>query len=120
MRRFNLLAELGKGGFGRVLQVTEEVSDMAPQLALKLLTGAWAEDTDPVRRLRDEARLLARLRHPNIVRLYNFVQLDAGPGLFMGLVEGPNLSEVLRVASRLPVAAALELVAAVAEALVFA
>ena len=120
MRRFNVLAELGKGGFGRVLQVAEEGSDMAPQLALKLLTGAWAEDADPVRRLRDEARLLARLRHPNIVRLYSFVQLDAGPGLLMELVEGPNLAEVLRVAGRLPVAAALELVAAVAEALVFA
>lgn len=119
MRRFLVTGELGKGGFGRVFRVIEEGSDMAPALALKLLSGAWRDD-DPVRRLRDEARLLARLRHPGIVRLYSFVRLDAGPGLLMELVEGPNLNEVLKATGRLPHAAALELVAAVAEALNYA
>ena len=80
MRRFKILSEIGKGGFGRVLCVREEGSDMAPQLALKLLTGSWDEDEEPVRRLRDEARLLAQLRHPSVVRLYSYLHLDAGPG----------------------------------------
>ncbi len=120
MRRFLVTGEIGKGGFGRVLRVAEEGTDLAPPLALKLLTSAWRDDEDPVRRLRDEARLLARLRHPSIVRLYSFVRLDAGPGLLMELVEGPNLNEVLKATGRLPHAAALELVAAVAEALVYA
>ena len=115
VRRFKVLAELGKGGFGRVFHVVEEGSDFAPHLALKVLTGQWPADADPVQRLRDEARVLARLRHPAIVRLYSMVQLDAGPGLLLELVEGPNLASALRIGGRVPTRAALELVAAVAE-----
>ena len=40
MRRFKILGELGRGGFGRVLRVVEEGSDLVAELALKLLTGA--------------------------------------------------------------------------------
>lgn len=120
MRRFKVLGEMGRGGFGRVLRVVEEGSDLAPELALKLLTGAWQHDDDPVLRLRDEARLLARLRHPGIVRLHGYLSLDAGPGLLMELVDGPNLTEVLRRAGAVPMGAALEIIAAVAEALDYA
>ena len=120
MRRFKILGELGRGGFGRVLRVVEEGSDLAPELALKLLTGAWARSDDPARRLRDEARLMARLRHPGIVRLIAYLNLDSGPGLLMELVDGPNLAELLRRGGPVPARAALEIVACVAEALAYA
>ena len=69
-RRFHLARELGVGSFGAVyLAEMESAGGFRRKVALKLLRPELDQVSDASRRLRDEARLLGRLRHRHIVQV---------------------------------------------------
>ncbi len=69
-RHFRLLRRLGGGSFGNVyLAEMESQGGFRTQVALKVLNPAAEQSTDSAQRLRDEARMLGRLRHRHIVRV---------------------------------------------------
>ncbi len=117
MRRFRVERELGRGGFGRVLLARELGPVVVTPVAIKLAQGMWRPCPDDARRARDEARLLAQLDHPAIVRLQSLIQTQHGPALILEYVPGFTLHQILRAVERLPIVPALELVAEVADAL---
>lgn len=89
---YEVVKELGRGGMGVVYAVR---SPAIPGLrALKLLLQA--ADADARTRFRREAELLARVRHPGIVRIHEIGEDDGGLFLVMDLVEGEPIDEVLR------------------------
>lgn len=84
---------LGAGGMGAVYAGTDVETGFA--VALKVLT--LHHRADLLRRFEREARLLARVRHPNVVSILAFVTLDDGaPCIVMERVEGEGLDLVLR------------------------
>jgi serine/threonine-protein kinase len=95
--RFTLGKELGRGGLGRVVEAAER--DLGRTVALKLLR----DDIPPQleERFIREARLTARLEHPNIVPVHEFATV-AGEGglrrlmLSMKRVQGRDLGQLLR------------------------
>ena len=117
MRRFRVERELGRGGFGRVLLARELGPVVVTPVAIKLAQGMWRPCPDDARRARDEARLLAQLDHPAIVRLQCLIQTQHGPALILEYVPGFTLHQILKATDRLPIVPALELVAEVADAL---
>jgi predicted Ser/Thr protein kinase len=94
-----------------------------PQLdrlvALKLLPASLAAEPAFTERFNREARLLARLNHPNIVAVYDFGQTGGYFFLLMEYVDGVNLRQAM-AAGRFSPAQALGLVPKVCEALQFA
>jgi len=87
-------------------------------VAIKLLR----EDGDPrsIARFKQEAQILARLHHPNVVTVFD-TGVDGGEGfIVMELVEGPTLRELLDREGRLPPERAAEIASALASALGFA
>jgi eukaryotic-like serine/threonine-protein kinase len=80
--------EIGRGHFGTVYLAWD--SALERRVALKLLreTGGAAE-------IIREGRLLARVRHPNVVTVYGVDQYDDAVGLWMEFVDGLTLSRVL-------------------------
>ena len=68
----------------------------------------------------NEAQLLARLNHPNIVRLYDFDDTSRHPHLIVEFIDGPSLSQLLRERGRLDMDESLPLFLQVAEALAYA
>ena len=117
MRRFRVERELGRGGFGRVLLARELGPVVVTPVAIKLAQGMWRPCPDDARRARDEARLLASLDHPAIVRLQSLIQTQHGPALILEYVPGFTLHQILKAVDRLPLVPALEVVAEVADAL---
>ncbi|USD20923.1 protein kinase [Microbulbifer variabilis] len=91
--RYRVERTLGAGGMG-VVYLAEDVK-LGRKVAIKQLrsdmTGNSAEA-----RFRSEAQLLARLNHPNIVRLYDVLEEDHNIALVMELVEGVTLKEWIR------------------------
>lgn len=91
--RYRVERTLGAGGMG-VVYLAEDVK-LGRKVAIKQLrsdmTGNSAEA-----RFRSEAQLLARLNHPNIVRLYDVLEEDHNIALVMELVEGVTLKEWMR------------------------
>jgi eukaryotic-like serine/threonine-protein kinase len=91
--RFVLLRKLGEGGFGEVYQARDTQLDR--EVALKLLR-ADRSSADAGRQLLREARLLARVRHPNVASVYGAGEHDGRAGMWMELVRGVNLEQLIQ------------------------
>jgi len=86
---------LGRGGMGTVY-LGRQVSLDRP-VAVKVLAAEVADDPLFLERLEREARIMARLRHPNIVTVYDFQPLpEGGAAIVMEYVEGGSLRDLLR------------------------
>jgi serine/threonine protein kinase len=87
-----ILEKIGEGAFATVYRATD--TKLQREVALKLLHPDVTPRIDPERALR-EARLLARVRHPNIVTVYGADTIDGRIGLWMELVKGRTLQQLL-------------------------
>jgi serine/threonine protein kinase len=91
-----LLKQISGGTFARVYLAEATGGDITRLVAVKVLREQWVEIEEIVQRTQDEARMLARLRHPNIVRVEGLVKLKGQPAIVMEFVEGldcKNLAE---------------------------
>jgi len=87
-------------------------------VAVKVVTAhaaAWA-NLEARKRLRREAKILARMQHPNVVRLFDFIPGDDGDYIVMEYVDGVTLDDWV-AAVKPTVAVSVEMVAALADAL---
>jgi serine/threonine-protein kinase len=91
--RYRLTRPLGTGASAHVY-VAEDVS-LRRRVAVKVLHPALAEDEGFLRRFQAEARVVAALRHPNIVRVYDWGEDGGSPYLVMELLEGGSLCSLL-------------------------
>lgn len=109
---FRIDALLGEGGMGVVYRAFDLTLERP--VALKLVT--IDSPTARARFLR-EARAQARVRHVNVVQVYEVDQVGAITYLVMDLVEGESLKSVIAREGRLPEGRALEIALAIASAL---
>lgn len=112
-----ILELLGAGGMGAVYKARQPQLDRF--VALKILSHDLARDPAFVERFNREARVLARLSHPNIVGIHDFG--TAGPYCYLTMeyVDGVNLRQAMRTGGFKP-AEALALVQEICSALQFA
>ena len=90
-RRYELGRELGAGSYGRVWFARDLVGQR--DVALKRLRSDQAGDAIVRRRLWREARAVARLEHPAIVRLFDYGEDESRePYVVMELVDGESLA----------------------------
>ncbi len=110
--RFELVREIGRGGFGVVFEARDR--ELGGRVALKLLRsgGLAAAEREGLEREVEAGRL----RHPNIVALLDSGSCDRGPYAVFEYLSGETVGERLR-RGPLPVAAVLRVAAAVARAL---
>lgn len=107
---------LASGAFGHVAVVRDTASGAL--LAAKVLKDEHVANTKVVRRLRDEAALLQRLSHPNIVGADGIRELRGRPVLLMEWIRGAPLDALLvRMPEGLPPGDACEIVRIAAAAL---
>jgi eukaryotic-like serine/threonine-protein kinase len=105
---YELLEEIGSGGFGRVYRVRD--LGLEREVAIKVLHPALTADPGVVERFRREAQHAARLRHPNVVGIY---EIGGRAGLLwytMELVPGESLAQRVHRHGPLPTDAAVRLV----------
>jgi WD40 repeat protein len=93
---YEVLSEMGRGGMG-VVYKARQVSRLGAErvVALKTIHTRGAARPEAVARFRAEAATVARLEHPNIVRLYADGEHDGEPFFAFELVEGGSLAERL-------------------------
>src|ERR1700689_4312341 len=85
--------ELGSGGFGDVVLARHDASGSL--VAIKYLRRALLDDPEFAGMFRAEARVLASLDDPNVVRLYEYVESPAGAAIVMELIDGVSLRAIL-------------------------
>lgn len=84
---------LGSGGMATVYRGFDH--NLQRPVAIKVLSGLAASQPDFAERFRQEARMIARLRHPHIVQVYDFGVLDQVAYMVQELLPGQTLSERL-------------------------
>lgn len=118
---FTLHRCLGEGGYGEVYlatQVTE--GGLQRQVAVKVLHEQYDDDSNAVKRLRDEGQVLALLAHPSILAVHGFKKIDGRLALVAEYVEGADLSLFCDPENLLPPRVVAEVIREVAEALAYA
>ena len=70
------------------------------RIVLKRMHKGLSEDPNFVNMFVEEARILARLDHPNIVQLFDFEATSDGLYIILELIEGPDLLSILRGGAR--------------------
>jgi len=113
--RFELIREIGRGGFGVVYEARDR--ELGRNVALKLLPEHQANVAAD--RLLREAEAAARLSHPNIVAVYDVGRDESGPYLVLELLRGKTLATRLKLGA-LPIGEALRIAAEIAEGLAHA
>ena len=116
--RYRLTRPLGTGASAHVY-VAEDVS-LRRRVAIKVLHPALAGDEGFLRRFRAEAQVVAALRHPNILRVYDWGEDGGAPYLVMELLEGGSLRSLLDRGNLLSPAQAASIGADAARALDYA
>jgi len=111
---YEVTAQIGVGGMGEVYQATD--TNLARQVAIKVLPEAVAHDAERLARFDREAKLLAALNHPNIAQIHGLERSDGHVALVMELADGPTLAD--RIAQGpIPTDEALPIAKQIAEAL---
>jgi eukaryotic-like serine/threonine-protein kinase len=118
--RYELLEPIGAGAMGAVYRAHDRLLDA--EVAVKLIR-VDPERTDrerATRRLLLEARAIARISHPGIVRVFDFGCTDVVPFIVMELLEGETLGSVLARQKRMDAETALRCTLPIADAIAVA
>jgi eukaryotic-like serine/threonine-protein kinase len=112
---YEMAEEVGHGAFGTVYRAVHPI--IGKEVAVKVLDGLVMRDDQLERRFVTEARAVNRIKHPNIVDIFGFGQLENGRTFYvMELLVGETLAKLLKRGA-LPPLAALAILEPLADAL---
>ncbi len=114
--RYKVIKLLGEGGMGQVYLA--EHSAIEKRIALKVLRAEYAHKGEIVTRFQQEAISASRIKHPNVLDVFDFGQLENGCFyLAMEFLEGNDLADELQRSRVLPPARALPIAMQICRAL---
>jgi serine/threonine protein kinase len=113
--RYRLDQRIGGGGMGEVWRGTDEL--LGRTVAIKIMLPALLDEPGFTDRFRTEARVMAQLKHPGVVDVYDFYSDAQVAFLVMEYVDGDPLSRTLGRVGRLTAARTMALIAQAADAL---
>ena len=90
---YTIEEKLGQGGMATVYKAYHPRLDR--HVAIKVLHPAFKEDQSFLKRFTREARVVAKLEHPDIVPVYDFAEHDGYPYLVMRYIDGDTLKDTL-------------------------
>jgi len=114
--RYTLIGPLGEGGLGTVWEA--EDASLRRRVAIKLARADTPLTDEHLARIEREARLVAQLDHPHVVRVYDYgVDAGFGPFIAMELLRGHSLEDELEEKGTIRLKEIIEWLAPVAHAL---
>ncbi len=114
--RYRVDGVVGRGGMGVVYR--GEHLELGLAVAIKVLPSSYARDAETLKRFEREARTASRVRHPNVVTVFDLGRLETGePYLVMELLVGADLEQRMLAGQLSEVASVLAILEPVAAAL---
>jgi serine/threonine-protein kinase len=109
---------IARGGMGEIYKARHPTLNRA--VAIKILSVYFKDDSALNKRFAREAELMARLRHPNIITIYDYGEQDGLPYIVMEYLTGGTLSEIMKERNHVPLFESLPLLEDLASALDYA
>src|SRR5215471_6664006 len=91
--KYEVVEILGKGGMGVVYKAMDNLIER--MVAIKMMTGGFAENPDLLKRFYREAKSTGMLQHPNIVIVYELGDHEGSPYLVMEFLDGEPLDKII-------------------------
>ena len=113
--RYRIDSLIGVGGMGVVFAATD--TQLKRQVALKVVSGQYADSAEFVTRLEREAEAMARVDSPHIVQIFDHGTHDGCPFIASQYVGGGDLGLLIKTGGALPPQLAIGICAQVANAL---
>ncbi len=118
--KFTIISLIGEGGAGAVYKA--EQKELKRIVALKVLKVQQVEAGDDFARFAQESRILAELKHENIISVFSigFDEARSQPYLAMEFLNGKSLKQLLNETSKLELSSTLKIMLQIADAVSFA
>ena len=116
--KYEIIAEIGHGGNATVYQAIQK--NLERKVALKVLLPGLVDDPGYMERFHLEARAIAKLRHPNIVTVYDEGNEQGVHFIAMEFLEGKDLHQLVKEKGSLQIQEAVEMAKCIASALDYA
>ena len=116
--RYEIVAELGRGGMGIVYEARDRVLDR--RVAFKVLPDSFRENPQAVDNFLREAKAAAKLNHPNIVTVYDAGEQDGRYYIAMEYVDGTTFTDILAHRGALGTSGLLQVLVQLSGALAYA
>src|SRR5688572_11264429 len=113
--KYEVVEVLGRGGMGVVYKAMDP--RIGRLVAIKMMTGGFAENPDLLKRFYREAQSTGTLQHPNIVIVYDLGDQERNPYLVMEFLEGESLEKLITSRRPMPIVRKLEVIVQVCQAL---
>jgi tetratricopeptide (TPR) repeat protein/tRNA A-37 threonylcarbamoyl transferase component Bud32 len=114
---YKVMDIIASGGMGIVYKA-HDIFDKSRTFAIKVLRDEYFTDEIQKKRFKNEASIIDQFNHPNIVKIIERGESGGNLYIVMELLEGQTLSELIRENDRLTIAATLEIMTQVVDALV--
>ena len=118
LQNYEIIRNVGAGGMGEVYQARDVHLDRL--VAIKALNPRLTQETDLRLRFQNEAKIQARLYHPNIVGLFEYIEQDDGSYIVMEFATGSTLKDILANSIPLPESRAVNILGQILSALAYA
>jgi eukaryotic-like serine/threonine-protein kinase len=92
--RYLLHDNIGRGLMVNTYHGIDTYTDQS--IAIKILKEVYTQDPKFIKRFKNEAKVISSLQHPNIVQVYDYVQVDTTYYMVMELIEGTDLRRYIR------------------------
>jgi len=113
--KFDILEEVGHGGFGTVYRANDTSLDRI--VALKVLHEQYKSDHKFIESFKREARSMAKVSHPNVVQLFEVGDLDGQIFIAMQYFDDGSLEQKIQAGGPLPLKDAIRMINQVARGL---
>lgn len=113
--QYRIDAKIGDGGMGTVYRCTDLL--VKRTVAIKFLHPHLVNTSKWLLRFQQEAKVIGRLHHPNIIRIHQFCADVEPPFIVMDYIEGTSLSDILSLKGSIEVKRCLKIMQQVADAL---
>jgi formylglycine-generating enzyme required for sulfatase activity/serine/threonine protein kinase len=113
--KFDILEEIGRGGFGTVYRANDTSLDRI--VALKVLHEQYKSDHKFIESFKREARSMAKVSHPNVVQLFEVGDLDGQIFIAMQYFDDGSLEQKIQAGGPMPLKDAIRMINQVARGL---
>src|SRR6266536_3948792 len=91
--QYRVVSKIGEGGMGEVYRARD--TKLGRDVAIKVLTAAFSENSERLRRFEQEAQAAGALNHPNILVIFHIGTHEGAPYIVSELLEGETLRECM-------------------------
>lgn len=94
IENYKILESIGVGGMGEVYKAIHETLDRV--VALKVIHPELLSNADIIKRFYKEAKIQAQMTHPNIVTVFDFLEVQNSYFLVMEYIEGESIGKIIK------------------------